>query len=163
MFYLNYLIVGEKRSKQSKGPHHYQGHASSTRKKSLSHLSSQTIFDHGISAIQPQSSPGGQLFLTQSQPGTSMNPSTTTTTIKQQRILRAAAQLPHLITNKIVSLSRPSDVLPTLPPSSLCHCKWGTPIHPPRLTEIKNTMNTPISYVVCCLCSHKFVSHCGSN
>jgi hypothetical protein len=52
--------VGEKRSKQIKGPHHYQGHASST-KKSLSHLPSQTISDVGISAVQPQTLPGGQL------------------------------------------------------------------------------------------------------
>jgi hypothetical protein len=28
-----FLTIGEKRSKQIKGPHHYQGHASSTRKK----------------------------------------------------------------------------------------------------------------------------------
>jgi hypothetical protein len=31
LFYLNYLTVGGKRSKQIKGPHHYQGHASSTK------------------------------------------------------------------------------------------------------------------------------------
>jgi hypothetical protein len=32
-----FLTVGEKRSKQIKGPHHYQGHASSTR-KNLYHI-----------------------------------------------------------------------------------------------------------------------------
>jgi len=57
-----FLTVGEKRSKQIKGPHHYKGHTSSTRKKSLSHLPSQTISDHGISAVQPQTLPGGQLL-----------------------------------------------------------------------------------------------------
>jgi hypothetical protein len=59
MFYLNYLTVGEKRSKQIKGPHHYQGHASST-KKYLSHMPSQTISNHGFYADQPQMSRGGQ-------------------------------------------------------------------------------------------------------
>jgi hypothetical protein len=45
-----FLIVGEKRSKQIKGPHYYQGQANST-KKYLTHLPSQTISDHGISAV----------------------------------------------------------------------------------------------------------------
>jgi hypothetical protein len=52
-----FLTVGEKRSKKIKGTHHYQGHTSSTRKKYLSHLPSQTISDHGIFSAQPQTLP----------------------------------------------------------------------------------------------------------
>ena len=47
--YLNYLIVGE-RETQIKGSHHYQGQASSTRKKLTSAIPNKP--DHGISAIQ---------------------------------------------------------------------------------------------------------------
>jgi hypothetical protein len=35
------IVLFEKGSKQIKGPHHYEGQASSTRKKSLSHFSSK--------------------------------------------------------------------------------------------------------------------------
>ena len=55
-----FLSVDEKRSKQVKEPHHYQGHASSTR-KNLCHICHHKQSDHGISAVQPQTSPGGQL------------------------------------------------------------------------------------------------------
>jgi hypothetical protein len=52
----------KKRSKQIKGPHHYHIKGKqAVQEKSLSHLPTQTISDHGISAIQPQKSPGGQL------------------------------------------------------------------------------------------------------
>jgi hypothetical protein len=128
------------------------------KKKSLSHLPSQTISNHGIFAVQPQILPGGQLFLTPMPTRHLYEPIQHHRHKKRKESLEW--QLNYLISLPTRLFHRHSHRMCSQP------CHWapyasvngGRPYNLKTNWNEKNGKNPPIGCIVCCLCSQKFVA-----